>query len=74
MPPSLLPESRGLVDHLGFSKNTGCQGDGEPQAEQGGLNDTVGSQFCELITAGSFQLPDFSYSWIYFIDPSKSFL
>lgn len=40
-----------------FSKNTGCQGDAEPQAEQGGLNDTVSFQFCELIIVGFFQLP-----------------
>ena len=43
----------------------------EPQAEQGGLNDTVGFQFCELIIAGFFQLPAYSYSRIYFIDASK---
>lgn len=38
-----------------FSKNTGCQGDAEPRGERGGLNDTVGFQFCELIIAGFFQ-------------------
>lgn len=54
-PPSPLPGTRGLAERLGFSKNTGCQGDAEPRGERGGLNDTVGFQFCELIIAGFFQ-------------------
>ena len=48
-----------------FSKNMGCQGDAEPQAgraEQRGLNDVVGFQFCELIIAASSRPPGARYN------------
>lgn len=68
-----VPESRGLIDHLGFPKIRVARETRSRRQEQGGLNDTVGFQFCELITAGFFQLPAYSYSRFYLIDPLKLF-
>lgn len=54
-----------------FSKNMGCQGDAEPQAgrqsraEQGGLNNIVGFQFCEMIITAFSRPPGAWYNTLH---------